>query len=31
MIETLPLAKKEEFNKLFLNIAENLDITENSV
>ncbi len=28
MIETLSLAKKEEFNKLFLDIAENLDITE---
>lgn len=28
MIETLSIAKREELNKLFLSIAENLDITE---
>ena len=28
MIETLSIAKREELNKLFLSVAENLDITE---
>ena len=28
MIETLSITKKEELNKLFLGVAENLDITE---
>ena len=28
MIETLSFEKKRELNKLFLSVAENLDITE---